>query len=132
MMRYAIGIEIIDKRTNESKIGIACIDSLGMYPSFSSDEYIKKRMAEGNEIETYIYNDDQDFLKSEVKRFADAFRRDDVWHKEQIWLKSKNIINFFPIKVDSSNFKYKIEINEEKSKKIKFPEYRKIGKLILK
>ena len=82
-MRYAIGIEIIDKKTNESKVGLACIDSLGMYPSFSSDEYILKRMNEEKEIETYIYNDDQDFLKSEVRRFADAFRRDDVWEKNE-------------------------------------------------
>lgn len=131
-MRYAIGIEIIDKKTNESKVGLACIDSLGMYPSFSSDEYILKRMNEEKEIETYIYNDDQDFLKSEVRRFADAFRRDDVWGKERIWQKSGCIINFFPIKVDSSNFKYKVIIDKEKSKKIKFPEHRQIGKLILK
>lgn len=38
---------------------------------------------------------------------ARSYRRDDVWHSPS--LKSKKIRRFYPVKIDSSNFPYKIK-----------------------
>lgn len=106
-MRYILGISIYDKEKKITKEGYAVVNSLGLFPSLEKISDIQKTLDEDKEVCTKIYNNIEDIQK-EITDFSVRFRRDDVWGKHQIWKKSKVIIKFYPIKVDSSKFPFKI------------------------
>lgn len=106
-MRYILGISIYNKEKKTTKEGYAVLNSLGLFPSLESISDIEKTLDEDKEVCTKIYNSLEDIQK-EISDFSVRFRRDDVWGKHQIWKKSRAIIRFYPIKVDSSKFPFKI------------------------
>lgn len=99
-MRYTIGTEIIDKRTNESFYGIYAFGTLGL--SFVMTE----KYAFQKEAEIMIF-DNKEVAENYVRMLARAYRRDDVAFSPR--LKSKKIRKFYLVKVDSANFPYKIK-----------------------
>ena len=112
-MRYILGMSSYNKLTKERWEGIATINGWGLYPQVRTIEKIKELLnnEDNKPINTKIYNSIEEIQK-DISDFAIRCRRDDVWHKEQIWKKSKYILNFYPIKVDSSKFPFKVKKNE--------------------
>lgn len=114
-MRYILCMRSETKETKESWEGYATIHSLGLYPSVLKEETIKEKLKNNEKILVKIYEDIESIQK-DISEFSKRCRRDDVWHKEQIWKKSKYILKFYPIKVDSSKFPFKLRkyVKDEK------------------
>ena len=106
-MRYVLGISFYNKITKELSEGIAIVDKYGTYPNIGRISSIQEAIDEGKEINTIVY-DDLDSIKKVISDYSIRFRRDDVAKPHQIWQKSKRTIRFYPIKVDSSKFEFKI------------------------
>lgn len=114
-MRYAIGVNIYDKKEGTSYDGLATIDSLGLYPSVLRIPKIQEYIDDGKEVTTIIY-DDLESVQKKISEFSVHFRREGVWSKYQKWEKSKKIIRFYAVKVDSSKFPFKIGESSKKTK----------------
>lgn len=112
-MQYILGMHSKNKITKEEWEGIAIIDKLGLYPSVCKIDVIKQKIIKGDMILVKIYND-SDEIKKEIQSVSKRFRRDDVWQPHQKYQKSKYILNFYPLKVLSSKFPFKLEKFKEK------------------
>lgn len=114
-MRYILGISIIDKDTKEVREGYARVDSLGLYPNLLTIEKAYEELEQDKEVKVIIYDNLED-VKKDIERFSKAFRREDVHRNDQIWQKSRKIRKFYPIKIDSSNFPFKVKETNLKTK----------------
>ena len=94
-MRYAIGVEIEDKKSKDKYSGLYVVGDFGFPGVFVSGE---SRNADGYTIDIY---DDIEAAKKKVSILARAFRRDDVAFSKG---KSRKIRRFYPVKVDSPKF----------------------------
>ena len=103
-MRYVIGCSIEDKITKDKSEGICCIDrTIGLFPTLYSESIGK----DDKKTYTRVYTDLVAVQKT-ISELAKAYRRDDVWHKGQKWLKSKKIRKFYALKIDTPKSSYTI------------------------
>ena len=114
-MRYILGISIVDKDTKEVREGYARVDSLGLYPNLLTIKKAYEELEQDKEVKVIVYDNLED-LQKDIERFSKAFRRDDVHRDDQIWQKSRKIRKFYPIKIDSSNFPFKVKETNLKTK----------------
>ena len=123
-MRYLIGVTMIDKTTNSKEDYIATLGLFCSYPYILTEKRICDKLISGDEISTLIF-DDLDSVKKEISKLSVAFRRDDVWHKEQKWIKSNYIRKFYPIKFDSSKLPFMVDKYIDKN--VSISKYEKLG-----
>lgn len=101
-MRYAIGCQV--KRKGMIGPGFSGI--------YVQDEYalpfIKTSLTEETVLIPIFDSDKDAELFAQI--LARSYRRDDVWLNDK--LKSRSIRKFYPLKIDSSNFPFKVEIQE--------------------
>lgn len=121
-MRYVIGCTIIDKATGNVSDGIIGTGSFGI-DYFLTEENFDK-CAKTSKNQTYVYTSLEDVIREANERCV-SYRRDDVWTKDKHWLKSKSIRRFYPLKVDSNNFKFNVVPCEQEKDKKKF-DYKKV------
>lgn len=106
-MRYAIGVEMISKKTGQ-------LHAKGYYAWCFGGEIL--RIGEKNLDSTKIYiAKDLAAAKKFVKACSAAYRRDDVWLRPNI--KSQYIRNFFLLKVDSPKFRAILDESSAKESK---------------
>lgn len=96
-MRYTLGCKIYNKETKTSREGYYLTSKFLPYFSESVDSDKNKYL--------FVY-DSADEINKDIKELARSYRRDDVGWAHQKWEKSKQIITFYPIKIDSSLFPY--------------------------
>lgn len=108
-MRYAIGVEIQDKKTGNKYNGFYVIGKYGLPFVFTcgSDVDIAETTID-------IYSDVEK-AKAQVSALARAFRRDDVWHSPN--KKSRQIRKFYLVKADSPKFPLVLGETDEKRTK---------------
>lgn len=106
-MRYVLGVSCYNKETKKLIEGIAIIDKYGMYPNIGSETVIKDFLSEGKKVETIVY-DNLDSIQKVISDYSVRFRREGVSKPHQKWYKTKRTFRFYPIKVDSSRFPFKI------------------------
>lgn len=114
-MRYAIGIRFYNKEEKFHTEGLATFDKIGGFPSMESMKDIVTSLENKEEVKTLIYESAEEAEKAAAE-YTKNFRRDDVWKPSQVWLKSKYIITFFPLKIDNNKFQFLVEKTEDKTK----------------
>lgn len=103
-MRYAIGVEIQDKKSKNKYNGLYVIGKYGLPFVFTSGSGVKNATID-------VYDDIAD-AKSKVSYLSRTYRRDDVWHSPD--KKSRQIRKFYLVKVDSPKFPVKLKNVDEK------------------
>lgn len=106
-MRYVLGVACLERETEQYCEGIALVDKYGLYPYIGTKSGIEQKLDRDEEIRTIIY-DDLESIQKTISDFSKRFRREGVSKPHQTWLKPKRSFRFYPIKVDSSNFPYKV------------------------
>lgn len=106
-MRYAIGIEMISKKTGQ-------LHAKGYY-AWDFGGAILKVGEENLDYPRLYIAQDLESARKFVRECSIAYRRDDVWLRTN--MKSQYIRNFFLLKVDSPKFRAILdESSAEKSK----------------
>ena len=107
-MRYTIGCTIIKKVSNEKKIGFFSLSGiLGLGTLLNM-----KNIDDAPSNYKLLVFDDIKSVQTYCQILSRSYRRDDVWANSSI--KSKQIIKFYPLKIDSLKFPFELNIVGEK------------------
>lgn len=115
-MRYTIYSEITDKETQKKYCGLFVIGKYGCPYILTNFNSVKESLVDDNKKEVFPILVFTSAKEAELycQILARSYRRDDVaFHPSK---KSKKIIKFFPVKVDSSKFPCLIEKADNKDR----------------
>lgn len=109
-MRYILGVSKYDKITGDKFEYLAVVDNAGLYPSIYRIDYIEKKLDEDQEIHTMVF-DSVDEIQKIISEYTVMFRKENIKKNK----KTKYILNFYALKVDSSKFPFKVSKTPSKS-----------------